>query len=84
MALSLRGWGPESFARATPEFLAAARWGLFLEAVTPSWKRANQSVAEPLPTDPVMKIPAAKVKQSALDFIAAWRPVLFPEDDGGE
>ncbi len=84
VALSLRGWGPAAFATVTPDFLAAARWSIFLEGVMPIWRNAQATLMEEMPRDPVAKGLVANRKIAAQEFIEDWRPVLFPEpDDAG-
>lgn len=83
MGLALRGWGPAAFDSVTPDFLAAARWALFLEELTPMWRAANSTLTEDLPKDPAAKIAAYVSKQQAQRFLEDWRPVLFPADDDG-
>lgn len=77
----MRGWGPEQFARATPEYMAALRWGLYAERAVPilaGWK-AVQAIPtnEATPEQLTQKLDAAKVVPLLTDL-------LYPEDDDGE
>lgn len=83
VALSLRGWGAEEFEWATPDFLAAARWAVFLERLMPLYQSAQMRLTEPLPSDPDAKRHAVRVKLAAQEFTKDWTPILFPEDDDG-
>lgn len=78
----MRGWTPEAFARATPEFMDAVRWGLFCEGAAPTlshW-RSIQSTRLDM-TNPNPDLIGAKVH--AAEIVPMIEGVLFPEDDDG-
>lgn len=74
----MRGWGPESFRRAKPDFMAAIRFGLFSEAAMPllkSWREIQStSITKDTPTEVI----GAKVR--AVEVIPALEAMLYPED----
>ena len=78
----MRGWGPESFERATPDFLAACRWAMYAEMAMPGLIHARRVVAGGTPrglTGTAM-IDATRALLSAKSMVADWEPVLFPVD----
>lgn len=53
-----------------------------VERMLPLYDEAQQALATDLTTVPVeAKVGMAKRKMAASDFLAAFAPVLFPEDD---
>lgn len=80
--LSLRGWTTEMFRAARPDFLAAARFALYVERLMPLFDDMKRVQATPLPKGPGYG-EAAMGKIAAGKAIELMRPVLFPEDDDG-
>ena len=80
----MRGWGPESFKRAKPEFMDAVRWGLFLEKAVPflaHWKQVQAMTADPKDTDVLKVIAQKKIADQIIPELTA---LIYPEDaDGG-
>lgn len=83
MLLSLRGWGLAEFTAAAPEFLAGARYALFVEKLAPVLSEAEAVLTAPLPPTGPEKLAAASRKLTVEKLIPALRTVLFPEDDDG-
>jgi hypothetical protein len=78
----MRGWTPEAFARATPEFMDAVRWGLFSERAAPTLAHWRGIQATPLDmTNPNKDLIAAKVQ--ATEVVPMIEELLFPKDDDG-
>lgn len=81
--LALRGWGEAEFRTVAPDFAAATRFALFAERLAPLLSEAQVIMAEPLPSDPVGKLEAAKRKMTVEQEIPRLRAALYPEDDDG-
>lgn len=82
--LALRGWGPEAFRLADPQFLALARHALMVERMLPIYYEAGASMDRDLSgLPPEAKGSAARAKMDAANVIGGLEPILFPEDDDG-
>lgn len=76
----MRGWTPEAFARAKPEFMEAVRFGLYAERAAPilaRW-RAIQGAQLDM-TNPDTALIADKVR--AVTVVPLIEAVLYPEDE---
>lgn len=81
----MRGWGPEAFERATPEFLRLVRFGLFAEAIGPTLREARELMDSPMPREnPEARIALAKAKIEAGKVLPQIRTALMLDepDDG--
>lgn len=79
----MRGWGPESFRRAKPEFMDAVRWGLFVEKVTPILRGYREIQAVPVTKD-TPDLPAILgQKNEAARLIPLLEDLIYPKDDDG-
>jgi hypothetical protein len=83
VALALRGWGPDAFARATPEFIEAARWGLYVERLGPLLAEHREVQAMTIDRrNPPSNLPAVLAAKAAADeAIPLIEAILYPEDD---
>ncbi len=88
-----RGLGVDELRSLTPLFASAVRWAVFAEQVAPDLQAAER-VARTDPPDELLGLrpnPDAVRKQAldefrrnrqvAREFVARWRPRLFPPDD---
>lgn len=76
--LSLRGWGRDEFATASPDFIAAARFAVFAERVAPILAAAQELAAMPASGMTPAQI---KAKVAASAAIPNLHSALFPEDE---
>lgn len=76
----MRGWGPEAFKRAKPEFMDAVRWGLFLEKAVPilaGWKQIEAMVVSgDTPNLPEI----LRQKHDAAEIIPMLTELIYPDE----
>ncbi len=79
----MRGWGPEAFARAKPEFMEAVRIGLYAEKALPVLSRLREIQAVKVSKD-TQDLPAVlAAKNEAAALIPQLEAILYPEDGVG-
>lgn len=78
MILATRGWGPEAFARAKPDFMDAARWALWTERAVPIWQHQREIQAVPT-KDATPEVLAAKL--DAQKIVPLLTELLWPKDE---
>jgi hypothetical protein len=85
VALALRGWTPDAFARAKPEFMDAIRFGLLAERAAPMLARYREVQAMKIdPRDKSLDVPAIlAAKEEAARMIPLLTEILYPADDDG-
>lgn len=83
LLLSIRGWGRAEFEAASPDFLAGARFALFLEKAIPllrEWEAVRDiPVTGDMSGD--RRIALFKAKRAVEPLIPALTSLIYPEDD---
>lgn len=83
MLLTLRGWGPEHFDRATPALLSGARWAVWAERAAVMLRNAEANAEMHIDKKDPRLAELLRLRVDAAAFASIIRPVLFPEDDDG-
>lgn len=83
MLLSLRGWGPEHFDRATPALLSGARYALWAEKAAVMLHNAEANAEMHIDRKDPRLAELLRVRVAAAEFVSLIRPAMFPEDDDG-